>query len=120
MSDRRVEIINLTPHEIIIVSEDGEEIMRIPPSGQVARVSVKSEVVGEINGVKVRKVVYGDIVGLPEPRENTFYVVSTIVLLALREKGIYRRDLIAPDTNPDSVIRDPQGRVIGVKYFQIL
>jgi len=120
MSDRGVRIINLTPHEIVVMSEGGEEILRVPPSGTVTRVEVKTEVIGEINGVKVRKVVYGDIVGLPEPRENTFYVVSTIVLLALREKGIYRRDLIAPDTNPDSVIRDPQGRVIGVKYFQIL
>jgi len=120
MNDRRVEIINLTPHEITIISEGGEEIMRIPPSGTVARVSVKSEVVGEVNGVPIRKTVYGDIVGLPEPRENTFYVVSTLVLIAAREKGICRRDLIAPDTNPDSVIRDHQGRVVGVKYFQVV
>jgi len=120
MNDRGVRIINLTPHEVVVMSEDDEEIMRIPPSGQVARVEVKTEVIGEINGIKVRKVVYGDIVGLPEPQENTIYVVSTLVLIALKDKGIHRDDVVSPDTNPDSVVRDSQGRIVGVKYFQVV
>jgi len=116
-----VKFVNLTPHEVVVFDSTGQNIiLRIPPSGQVARVSVASEVVGEVNGIPIRKTVYGDILDLPEPRSNTIYIVSTIVLIAAKEKGIYRRDLIAPDTNPDSVIRDPQGRVIGVKYFQVV
>jgi len=120
MNDRGVRIINLTPHEVVVMSEGGEEILRVPPSGQVARVSVKSEVVGEVNGIPIRKTVYGDIVGLPEPRSNTIYIVSTIVLIALKDKGIHRNDVVSPDTNPDSVVRDSQGRIVGVKYFQVV
>jgi len=121
MSDRRVEIINLTPHEIVILSQDGKSIItRIPPSGTVARVSVTSTVVGEVNGIPIRKTTYGDILGLPEPRSNTIYVVSTVLLLALKDKGIHRNDVVSPDTSPDSTVRDDTGKIIGVKYFQVL
>ncbi|MCL7389656.1 MAG: hypothetical protein LZ173_06970 [Thaumarchaeota archaeon] len=51
---------------------------------------------------------YSDIENLPKEKEDTIYVVSTFVTLALREKGIERRDLLSPDTNVDSVIRDIQ------------
>jgi len=115
-------LVNLTPHEISIcrIDKPTEIAMRIPPSGTVARVSTRSEVVGFIDDIAVRKTVYGDIEGLPAPKENTVYIVSTPVLMALKEKGIKRFDVVAPDTNPDSVVRDPQGRVVCVKYFQIL
>ena len=120
MSDE-IKFVNLTPHEVVILSQNGENVvMRVPPSGTVARVSTKSEIICEVGGVPVRKVTYGDIEGLPEPKGDTIYIVSTIVLLALKEKGIHRNDVVSPDTNIDSVIRDPQGRVIGVKYFQVL
>jgi hypothetical protein len=61
-----------------------------------------------------------DVENLPPPEEGTVYVVSTFVLLALKEKGIERKDLLSPDTNPDSVIRDKDGKIIGIKYFQVL
>ena len=56
---------------------------------------------------------YGDVENLPEEKEGMVYVVSTFVTLALREKRIERRDLLSPDTNVDSVIRDSSGRVLG-------
>jgi hypothetical protein len=83
---------------------------------------VRSEIVGEVeaDGVKipVRRVVYGDTENLPPPEEGTIYVVSTFVTLALREKGVKRKDLLSPDTNVDSAVRDSSGRVLGVKYLQ--
>jgi len=116
-----VKFVNLTPHEVVVYDQEGREIvLRIPPSGKVARVTSTTRVVGEVNGIPVRRVEYGSIVDLPEPQENTIYIVSTLVLLALKEKGVARNDIVSPDTNTDSVIRDSQGRVIGVKYFQTL
>ena len=115
-----MKLVNLTPHEVVVYGEDGGIRLRIPPSGTVARVSTKSVIVGEINGVPVRATEYGDVTGLPDPEPGTVYIVSSVLLIALRAKGINRDDVVAPDTNPDSVIRDPEGRVIGVKYFQVV
>ena len=115
-----MKFVNLTPHEVVVYGDDGSIRLRIPPSGTVARVETRSVVVGEVNGVPVRATEYGDIVGLPGPEADTVYIVSTVLLIALRAKGINRDDVVAPDTNPDSVIRDPEGRVIGVKYFQVV
>ncbi|MCL7384449.1 MAG: hypothetical protein LZ174_09200 [Thaumarchaeota archaeon] len=120
----RVRIINLTPHELNIYDSEGKIILSIPPKDTpIPRVSIKSEVVGTIEAVEgvripVRRVVYGDVENIPPEREGTIYVVSTLVTLALRERGIMRRDLLSPDTNMDSVIRDSSGRVLGVKYLQ--
>jgi len=115
-----VKFVNLTPHEVVVFDSGQNIILKIPPSGQTARVSVTSMVIGEINGIPVRRTIYGDVIGLPEPRDNTFYVVSTLVLLALKEKGIVRGDVVAPDTSIDSVVRDSEGRIIGVRYFQVV
>jgi hypothetical protein len=123
----KVKLVNLTPHELNVYNSEGKVILSLPPPPEgtpIPRVSIKSEVVGTINidGVEVpiRKVVYGDVENLPQPEEDTIYVVSTFVILALKEKGIERKDLLSPDTNPDSVIRDKDGRVLGVKYLQTI
>ena len=113
-----VKFVNLTPHEIVIFDNEGRSVIkRIPPSGQVARVSVKRTKVAEIDGVPVYKTEYGEIEGLPEPKEDTVYIVSILVLQAL--KGT-RKDVVAPDTSPASAIRDEQGRIKGVRAFTIL
>jgi len=121
-----IKLVNLTPHELNIYDDsDGKLILSIPPPPKdtpIPRVSIKSEVVGtiEVNGTKIpiRRIMYGNVENLPQPEEGTIYVVSTFVTLALKEKGIVRRDLLSPDTNPDSVIRDKDGRILGVKYLQ--
>jgi hypothetical protein len=124
--EKKVRLINLTPHEINIYDSEGKVILSIPPPKNmpVPRVSIRPEVVGtiDVDGVEVpiRKVVYGDVENLPQPEEDTIYVVSTFVILALKEKGIERKDLLSPDTNPDSVVRDKDGRVLGVKYLQTI
>jgi hypothetical protein len=120
----RVRIINLTPHELNICDSEGKIILSIPPPKDVPipRVQVRSEIVGEVevDGVRipVRRIVYGDVENIPPEREGTICVVSTLVTLALRERGVMRRDLLSPDTNMDSVIRDSSGRVLGVRYLQ--
>ena len=141
-----MEFENLTPHEIVVFDEKGEkEILRIPPSGKVAR--VKSEQINtgiEINGVPVVKTIFGEITGLPVVCENCktkpdkcplsvdrekirpkdfcefqeskkYFIVSTLITQATKK----RKDVIAPDTSPESVIRDEKGRIIGIKRFQI-
>lgn len=114
-----VKIVNLTPHEVVLIGEGGV-LARIPPSGKVARVAVKSVTVGSLLGAPVRKTEYGEVEGLPEPTPGTVYIVSTVVLLALAAKGVRRNDVVAPDTSPGSAVRDPNGNIIGVKGWNTL
>jgi hypothetical protein len=124
--EKGVRIINLTPHQLNIYDLSGEVvILSIPPPPEgtpIPKVSTTSKIVGavKIDGmeISVRKVTYGDVENLPEEKEGTIYIVSTLVMLALKDKGVKRGNLLSPDTNADSVVRDRDGRVFGVKYLQ--
>jgi hypothetical protein len=102
-------LVNLTPHEVRIIGVNGE--ITIPPSGQVARVSVTQETVGVVvvEGVEVplKRTKYGEVMGVPEPEEGTYYIVSQLVLAAAD-----RDDLVAPDTA--NAVRDENGQIVGV------
>ena len=103
-------VINCTPHEINLLSES--ENTEFPPSGLVARVATSSVMVP--SELPMVRTIFGDITGLPEPADHTYFIVSGMVLSALNGS---RPDVIAPDTSPASAVRDPQGRMIGVKRF---
>jgi hypothetical protein len=103
-----VELINLTPHPVNI-----EGYGEIPPSGKIARASEQRKKVGEINGIPVNVVTLGNVVDLPSPKPNTFYIVSRVVAEAEKNK---RDDLLIPDES----IRDASGKIIGAKSFAII
>jgi hypothetical protein len=121
MTDPRItNLVNLTPHEITLVGEDGGVILRIPPSGIVARVREEVTVAGTVtvcpsgpltSGVEVPLVkrAWGPIEGLPAPQFRTLFIVSSLVAQAAWSQG--RRDVVAPG----ELVRDPEGRVIGCK-----
>jgi len=116
---KEVELVNLTPHRVVILLL-GHRRVEIPPSGTVARVSVRAVPHGSIGGIPVVRTEYGDITDLPEPKRGTVFIVPTLVLVALRAKGIQRDDLVAPDTSPASAVRDEAGRIVAVRRFQVL
>lgn len=101
-------IINLTPHAINIT--DGPTF---EPSGTVARVSVQQEDDGHINGIPVKKQVFGDIVDLPDPADDTVFIVSALVLSAAKAAG--RTDCVAPDTT--NAVRNEAGHIVSVPGF---
>lgn len=107
--------VNLTPHSVKVLTPSGQ-MVEIPPSGQVARVSTKSTVVGFVDGVPVVQTEYGDVENLPPPENGTVYIVSTIVAQALDGR---RPDVLAPDTGPDSAVRNESGHVVAVRRFQV-
>lgn len=111
-------MLNLTPHEIVIVDENGDEIASFPASGVVARVSVTEKVTDMIHfdGIPVDIITsaFGEVEGLPTLSElegHERLLVSSMVLdrLGPEWSGI----AFAPDTGK-TAIRDAQGRVIGV------
>ena len=98
--------VNLTPHDINMYMEDGS-IVTLPSEG-IARASEEKKHIYSVAGVPVYSVSYGNVSGVPEEQDSTYYVVSKIVADALKDT---RSDiLIVTDT-----VRDEQGRIIGCR-----
>lgn len=103
-----MKLVNLTPHDIVIT--DGPTFK---PSGKVARVDAIQKDAGSINGIPVKTQIFGDIVDLPEPQDDTVFIVSAIVLAAAKDK--YRTDVVAPDTS--NAVRNDKGHIVSVPGF---
>lgn len=103
-------IVNLTPHTINFVFEEENRILKITPSGQVARVSSTQQDAGNIGGIfKVSRTTFGEVVDLPEPNGRDFFIVSALVRTAVAN----RTDV----ASPGDLVRDAEGNVIGCKNF---
>jgi len=105
-------LVNLTPHQIHIVSPEGETIRTIEPEANPARVSASTETAGEVDGVPVVHQTLGEVEGLPEPAEETMYIVSRMVASA----AIGRGDLFVPA----ALVRDDSGRIVGCAALEVL
>lgn len=101
---------NLTPHDITIRGAAGDTVLPGAGKDGSARVSVSETIVGDINGIPVVKLLYGDIVGLPEPEEGTVYLVSAMVLGRTDRRG---KDVFGPDSG-SSAVRNDKNQIVAV------
>lgn len=107
-----MKIINLTPHDVVWVQPSGTCITFEKTSQAPLRVEQKEVEVDHPTGLPmVKKTVVG-VVGLPKQQDDTFYIVSSMVLASSN-----RTDLIAPDTGPNSCVRNDKGHITGVRRF---
>lgn len=109
-------LVNLTPHPVTIVKRNGERVT-VESSG-LARVQSASGAYINYPGLEEFTLeaapVWGNVTGLPEPQVNTVYIVSLLVLEALRRNGEYRPDVFGPGTGPnDGAIRE-NGQIVAV------
>jgi len=108
------QLVNLTPHTINFVAEDGTQLLSLESQG-VARVASSTEVVGylQVGEVVVPQThtTFGEVEGLPEQAPGVGYIVSNMIISALAQQGIRRNDLFTPGLQ----VRDEQGRVIGCR-----
>ena len=104
-----VKFVNLTPHTVTVFHNSGEKLGEFLPSGQVARVSVTKELVGEINGIPIYNAVKGEVIGFPEEEENTVYIVSAMV-----REAIYGKPHVV---SPGDLVRNKEGQPIGCLGF---
>ena len=103
-------VINLTPHEIVIVAADGGT-RPLPASGHLARVASSTRPAARsVLGAPVEIEVFGNVVGLPEMQDGVTFVVSGVVRTALKAT---RPDVVSPS----QLVRDKAGRVIGCAAF---
>ena len=99
-------IVNLTPHAIVILLDDGSQ-RTIPPSGHVARASQRSTPVTVADGIPLVEMTYGFVDGLPPEELATLYIVSALVRLAMPD----RYDL----ASPGDLVRDASGQPVGCR-----
>ena len=102
-------VLNLTPHPLKVLGEDGEPMLELPKAEAPARVSASTRRVGEVDGIPVYQEILGEVENLPEPREGAYYVVSRMIAAACPG----RHDLLVPG----NLIRDGEGRIIGCRGF---
>ena len=105
------DFLNLTPHEIVLVTEDGDRLA-IPPSGTVARVEAEEESLGTfpVNGdgdIPVVSRSFGKVKGLPK-FQDVPVLVSSMVLAAVPNRAW----TFAPDTGPTAIREN--GQVVAV------
>ena len=100
-------LINMTPHSVIILDDKDNVIKEIPASGKLIRLASETITFGYLDGIKLSKTIFGEPTGLPEYQEGTFYIVSQLVKSALPQ----RTDLLVPA----EVARDKGGNIIGCR-----
>lgn len=106
-------IINLTPHTVNVLDID-EYVISYEPAGQVTRLKQNQVMVDMINDHDVVINNITDVIDLPEPENDTYYIVSFMV----REHCFNRFDLLSPDTG-FTAIRDSKGHIQAVRGFII-
>lgn len=102
-------LINLTSHDIHVYDDHRQLIKTIPgsPRDKVCQVVGQRRVEETICGVPVWGHSDVEIVNLPDPTPNTYYIVSRTTAYAIEP----RDDLLVIDTQ----VKDDLGRVIGCR-----
>lgn len=104
-------IINLTPHAVTVLPEDGSAPVTYPPSGRVARLVARQGQFRYIQGEFVPSFTYGALEEPVERERNTAYIVSLVTALAS-----FRPDFLFPFDE----VRDENGRIVGCRTLAVV
>lgn len=123
-------IVNLTPHDVVLYRvedtiTEGKTVMVaaeaapraiFPKSGVVARARQAESVTGNVNGIDVLSMSYGDVEDLPSPQEGMMYIVSALTAMAARAHGRTVSDLLLVA----HAVRNAEGQIVGCTAFSQL
>jgi hypothetical protein len=108
-------LINLTPHPVTLMIGICNSASITLNSDGVARCTQTTNIVDTLNipcvfknvgiDISITETSFGDVEGLPESTDGTYYIVSRLVRQALPD----RNDLLVPN----EIIRDAAGNIIG-------
>ena len=104
-----IKVVNCTPHDVNLITTKGN--ITFPRSGIIPRLTEQQNKINSINSngieIDIMEKSFNEVEGLPEPKENTIYIVSALVAGAVKN----RDDLVVPN----DTIRDDQGMIVGCK-----
>lgn len=114
-------IINLTPHDITLKINGSTIVFSACDPNEVCRISQTEIDAGflqydQAQQIPLYSLTFGDPDKLPKPQQDTYYIVSTLVMECLINKGIYRSDLLVPARQ----IRDELGHVTHCEGFRVM
>jgi len=105
-----MQLVNLTPHRLQVITESGQILLDLPPCPHPPRVDQEIVGVDTIHtgdtAIPVHVLRYRPGVDLPEPAPDVRLIVPRVLA---REAP--RADLLFPDEE----IRDPDGHIIGCR-----
>lgn len=112
-----MKLINLTPHALNFYNAAKELCYTLPKCEDLPtpRVQKQNHPIGEllVEGITLplAETAFGEIEHLPAPQPDVLYIVSTLVLQAIKARYPERQDFLAPD----DFVRDPGGNILGCR-----
>ena len=103
-------IINLTPHDVVTVNEDGT-VRNTYTSQGIARATQSFSEAGVIDGERIVETKFGEPVDLPEPKEGVYLIVSFPTAQAASRYGRTTSDLLLTTM----AVRNEKGQIVGCK-----
>ncbi len=107
-------VVNLTDHDVTEIisgkTYPRENIIRN------ARAIISSSKVDEINGSPIVRSEVDYVAGLPEKKENTYFIVSSLTMKGINQLSLDRDDCVSPGP----LRRDREtGTILGCEGFRI-
>lgn len=118
------DVVNLTPHDVVLYKPDRKTVLAtFPRSGNVARVvfHAPSVTTASYNGTEL-PIAIGRLnptfvaidFGHPPPPKSALIVSEVTAKGLLMTAADGDGPVLSPDTDPETVVRDDHGRIIGV------
>ena len=118
-------IVNLTPHPVQLldgsncsfdpkcrsyrVEGDVVVVKTFAPGDVIPRCSQKEQLIGNVDGVDIFRMEFGEVENLPDQQDGVYYIVSAMVAQARPD----RHDLLIPA----HLVRNEDGRILGCLAF---
>ena len=103
-------VLNLTPHPVVIMDDDRNELRTYPTSGEVLRlgtIDLGTQHYPDVD-VPVELVEFGHLSNPPKKAPGIWYIVSLPCALAYP-----REDFLVPYLE----LRDDRGRIVGCRFL---
>lgn len=114
------DVFNMTPHDIVVRLPSGDRFI-FPPSGELIKVNVSIDHIGDIAGIPVVRTTYTSPASFPRELQDRLtlpYERPPILLTSsLVAKELRQPYILSPDTGPSSE-QDVNRRILSVRRFQ--
>lgn len=105
-------IINMTPHDVVILNSQNQVIKVYPKGPDDLRLPILSiENVAVIDGCLITETKFGKPENLPDEEPGTYYIVSQMI----KNKLSHRKDLLVPT----DVQRNANNSIMGARALGI-